>query len=90
VVIPMMRAPLAAAFVLVFLFAFHELTMSTLLYGPGSETLAVVILNLRQLGDVTLTAAMAVTLTLVLLAGGAVLVGARSRERTRQRRGAAA
>ena len=43
--------------------------MSTLLYGPGSETLAVVILNLRQLGDVTVTSAMAVLLTgLVLVA----------------------
>ena len=77
---PLLRAPLLAAFLLVFLFAFHELTMSALLYGPGSETLAVVILNLRQLGDVTLTAAMAVTLTLVVLIAGVVLVGARRRQ----------
>ena len=47
--------------------------MSALLYGPGSETLAVVILNLRQIGDVTVTAAMAVMLTLVVVAAGALL-----------------
>ena len=54
--------------------------MSALLYGPGSETLAVVILNLRQIGDVTVTAAMAVMLTLVMLAGGGVLAMARRGE----------
>jgi len=73
VIIPMLWPAVAAAWVLVFLFSFHELTMSALLYGPGSETLAVVILNLRQIGDVTVTAAMAVVLTLVVLAGGGLL-----------------
>jgi iron(III) transport system permease protein len=69
VIVPILRPAIAAAWAIVFLFAFHELTMSTLLYGPGSETLAVVILNLRQLGDTTVTSAMAVLLTgLVLLA----------------------
>jgi iron(III) transport system permease protein len=69
VIVPLMRPAVAAAWAIVFLFAFHELTMSTLLYGPGGETLAVVILNLRQLGDVTVTSAMAVLLTgLVLIA----------------------
>lgn len=63
VVMPLLRPAIAVAWAIVFLFAFHELTMSTLLYGPGSETLAVVILNLRQLGDVTVTSAMAVMLT---------------------------
>jgi iron(III) transport system permease protein len=80
VVIPMLRPAITAAWLLVFLFSFHELTMSALLYGPGSETLAVVILNLRQIGDVTVTAAMAVMLTLVMLAGGGVLAMARRRE----------
>jgi len=67
VVVPLLAPALAAAWAIVFLFAFHELTMSTLLYGPGSETLAVVILNLRQLGDVTVTSAMAVLLTVLVL-----------------------
>ncbi len=67
VIVPLLWPAVAAAWVLVFLFSFHELTMSALLYGPGSETLAVVILNLRQIGDVTVTAAMAVVLTGVVL-----------------------
>ena len=67
VIVPLLRPAIAAAWAIVFLFAFHELTMSTLLYGPGSETLAVVILNLRQLGDVTVTSAMAVMLTALVI-----------------------
>jgi iron(III) transport system permease protein len=48
--------------------------MSTILYGPGSETLAVVVLNQRELGNVGVTAALAVVLTLpVCLAAGALL-----------------
>jgi iron(III) transport system permease protein len=73
VALPMLWPAVAAALTLVFLFAFHELTMSALLYGPRSETLAVVILNLRQIGDVGVTAAMAVLLTLVVLAAGGLL-----------------
>jgi iron(III) transport system permease protein len=81
VLVPLLRPALAAAALLVFLFALHELTMSALLYGPGSETLAVVVLNLRQLGDVTLTAALAVTLTLVLAAATLPLLAVRRRAR---------
>lgn len=75
VIVPLLQPAIAAAWAIVFLFGFHELTMSTLLYGPGSETLAVVILNLRQLGDVSVTSAMAVLLTaLVALAFVPVLL----------------
>jgi iron(III) transport system permease protein len=38
--------------------------MSSLLYGPGTATLAVVTLNIQQLGDITVTASLAVLLTL--------------------------
>lgn len=71
VVIPLLRPVLAASWLLVFLAAIHELTISSLLYAPGSETLAVAVLNLQELGDVTVTAALAVLLTgLVLGAAG--------------------
>jgi iron(III) transport system permease protein len=60
VVLPRLATALAAGAVLVFLFAFHELTMSTILYGPGSETFGVVILNDRDLGGTGTTAALAV------------------------------
>jgi iron(III) transport system permease protein len=69
VIVPLLRPAIVVAWAIVFLFAFHELTMSTLLYGPGSETLAVVILNLRQIGDVTVTSAMAVMLTVLVGVG---------------------
>lgn len=73
---PLLAPALVGAGSLVFLFAFHELTMSSLLYGPGTDTLAVVILNLQQLGDLPVSSALAVLLTLpVLLVGVAVLAG---------------
>ncbi len=68
VVVPLLRPALGAAWLAVFLFGLHELTMSSLLYGPGSRTLAVVILNLAQLGDPTVTSALAVMLTALLVA----------------------
>ena len=63
---PLLWPSIAASGVLVFVFALHELTMSSLLYGPTTATLAVVVLNLEQLGDPTQTAAMAVIVTLLV------------------------
>lgn len=74
VVIPLLRPALAAAWLLVFLAALHELTISSLLYAPGSETLAVAVLSLQELGDVTVTAALAVILTGIVLAAGAAIL----------------
>jgi iron(III) transport system permease protein len=66
ITLPLLRPAILAGGLLVFLFGMHEITMSSLLYGPGTATLAVVVLNLQQLGDPTLTAALAVMLTLLL------------------------
>jgi iron(III) transport system permease protein len=66
VVVPILRPSIVAAWLVVFVFALHELTMSSLLYGPGNATLAVVVLNVQQLGDPTITAATAVLLVLVV------------------------
>ena len=52
VVVPLLRPALLAAWGVCFLTAVHEVTMSSLLYGPGSETLAVVVLNSADLGGV--------------------------------------
>lgn len=68
VVVPLLRPSLVGGWLLVFVIAFHELTMSSLLYGPGTDTLAVAILNLQQLGDVPVSSALAVLLTMPLLA----------------------
>ncbi|MDX6291686.1 MAG: iron(III) transport system permease protein [Kribbellaceae bacterium] len=58
---------LLGGWLLVFVTALHEVTMSSLLYGPRSETLAVVVLNSQELGQVGSTAALSVLLGLLLL-----------------------
>ena len=58
---------LLTAWLIVCVTAMHEVTMSSLLYGPGTETLAVVVLNSADLGQVQNTAALAVLVTLVVL-----------------------
>jgi iron(III) transport system permease protein len=68
VFLPGLAPVAAAAWLLVFVLALHELTMSSLLYGPGTATLAVVVLNLQQLGDPGVSSALAVVLTLLVLA----------------------
>lgn len=77
VIAPLLRPALVAGGLLVFLFGLHELTMSSILHGPGSETLAVVILDYQQIGDPTATAALAVVLSLVVAAVVGPLLGAR-------------
>jgi iron(III) transport system permease protein len=86
VVVPTLRPSIIAAWLIVFIFALHELTMSSLLYGPGNATLAVIVLNVQQLGDPTVTAAMAVLLVLVvaLAAIPLALVGGGRRRQPRR------
>jgi len=67
VVVPLLRPALLAAWGVCFLTALHEVTMSSLLYGPGSETLAVVVLNSADLGGVGVTAALSVLITAVVV-----------------------
>jgi iron(III) transport system permease protein len=67
VVLRPLAPALLAAWLVCFLTALHEVTMSSLLYGPGNETLAVVVLNSSELGQVGQTAALSVLLTLLLL-----------------------
>jgi iron(III) transport system permease protein len=74
VIIPMLRPAVVASWLLVFLFGLHELTMSSLLYGPNTATLAVATLNLQQLGDTTVTAALAVALTAIVALAAVPLV----------------
>ena len=73
IVVPMLRPSIAAAWIVVFVFALHELTMSSLLYGPGSSTLAIVVLDVQQLGDPTVSAALAVLLTGIVAIAAAPL-----------------
>ncbi len=80
---------LLAGWLVCFLTALHEVTMSTLLYGPDSETFAVVVLNSEELGRVGATAALSVILTVLLVvpAGGAWMLGRRRGRRRGRGRG---
>ena len=51
--------------------------MSSLLYGPGSETLAVVVLNSQELGRIGPTAALSVVLTVLVAVPAAARRGGR-------------
>jgi iron(III) transport system permease protein len=73
VALPPLAPALLAAWLVCFLTGLHEITMSSLLYGPGSETLAVVVLNTEELGQIGSTAALSVVLT-VLVAVPALLL----------------
>ncbi len=66
IVLPLLRPMVIAGALIVFMFGLHEVTMSSLLYGPGSATLAVVVLNLQQYGDNGMTAALALILALIV------------------------
>lgn len=74
VIAPMLRSAIIAGAILVFVFGVHELTMSSILHGPGNETLAVVILDYQQIGDPTVTAALAVMLAVAVGAIAAPLL----------------
>ncbi|NNC93327.1 MAG: iron ABC transporter permease [Acidimicrobiia bacterium] len=74
VVAPLLRSAILAGAILVFVFGVHELTMSSILHGPGNETLAVVILDYQQIGDATVTAALAVMLAVAVGAVAAPLL----------------
>lgn len=72
VVLRPLAPALLSAWLVCFLTALHEVTMSALLYGPGSETLAVVVLNTEELGQVGQTAALSLLLTGVLVVPAAL------------------
>jgi len=65
---------LVGAWLVCCLTALHEVTMSSLLYGPGSETFAVVVLNSQELGRIGPTAALAVLLALLVAVPAVLLV----------------
>jgi iron(III) transport system permease protein len=89
VLLPPLAPALLTAWLLVALTALHEVTMSSLLYGPGGETFAVVVLNSQDLGRVGPTAALSVLLTLVVAVPAAVVALGTRRVRNRPRPAAA-
>lgn len=65
--LPSLAPALLGAWALIFVSALHEVTMSSLLYSFGNQTLAVAVLNRQELGDLGTTAALSVLLSALLL-----------------------
>src|SRR5579872_577071 len=68
IVVPIIRPSLGAGWILAFIPAVAELTLSILLFSVGNETLGVVIFGLNDEGKIALTAALAFLVTMLLLA----------------------
>ncbi len=81
IIVPIIRPSLAAGWVLAFVPAVGELTLSILLYSVGHETLGVVIFGLNDEGKIALTAALAALVT-ALLVGLNLMTRAAVREET--------
>jgi iron(III) transport system permease protein len=75
VTLPLLRPFLVATVLLVFPLALSEITLSSILYAPGAETVGVAVLGLLNEGD--LRSAAAVALVLVLLSLPTLLVSRR-------------
>jgi iron(III) transport system permease protein len=82
--LPALAPSLFGVWLLVFVTALHEVTMSSLLYSTGSQTLAVLVLNSQQLGDTATTAALSLILTILVgmaAALASILIGLAARRR---------
>ena len=88
ITMPVLAPAIIGAFSLVFLFSLHELTMSSLLAAPDTQTLAVVTLNLQQLGDRGATAALALLVTVATVGAAAPLLVVRHVMQRRMGQGA--
>ncbi|HEY7169179.1 MAG TPA: iron ABC transporter permease [Candidatus Binatia bacterium] len=73
VVLPLTRPGMIAGWILVFMPALRELTVSILLYTHRTETIGVVVYNLQDAGDREIAAAMASLVMVLLIAGNSVL-----------------
>lgn len=77
IVRPALTPGMLAGFVVVFLLAVHELTISSLLYVPSTETFAVRVLNAEQGGNLALSAALAVVVTVLTALVAGMFLGSR-------------
>jgi iron(III) transport system permease protein len=72
VILPLVRPGMVAGWILVFMPAFRELTMSILLFGLHTETIGVMIFNMQDSGYTQTAAALSVLVLLLILGGNAV------------------
>jgi iron(III) transport system permease protein len=66
IVVPLLAPAVFAGFILVFLMAFNELTVSALLWSAGNETIGVMIFNMQESGDVVPAAAVSVVVVVLV------------------------
>lgn len=67
IVLPLLAPAAFAGFVLVFLIAFNELTVSALLWSARRETIGVLIFNMEESGEVITAAAVSVVVVILVL-----------------------
>ncbi|MGH2404487.1 MAG: ABC transporter permease subunit [bacterium] len=68
VIVPLVRPGMIAGWILVFMPAFRELTMSILLFGLRTETIGVIIFNMQDSGYAQIAAALSVLVLGIILA----------------------
>lgn len=73
VIVPLIRPGLVASWLLVFMPTLRELTMSILLYGPHTPTLAVAVFEMQSAGYYHIAAALASVIVIILLVLNAVV-----------------
>jgi iron(III) transport system permease protein len=73
VILPLSRPGMIAGWILVFMPALRELTISILLYAHGTETIGVLVFNLQDAGYREVAAALACIVIALLIAGNLVL-----------------
>lgn len=73
IVLPLIRPGLIAAWFLVFMATFYELTMTILLYGPGTHNLGVVLYELQTYSNQQAAAVLSVLLLIIVLGGNALI-----------------
>ncbi len=71
VIVPLVRPGMVAGWILVFMPAFRELTMSILLFGLRTETIGVVIFNMQDSGYTQIAAALSVLVLAMVVAANA-------------------
>ena len=90
ITLPLLRPGLVAGWILIYISAFNELTVSVLIWTSGSETIGVWIFLMQDSGFTGRAAALAVlTLPVILVMYLMMRAFARIEERRQQRRAAA-
>lgn len=73
ILIPLVAGPILSGAFMIFVPAFTELTLSSMLASAGTKTIGLTIFNYQQGGDYNLAAAMSVLITILVVAGYCLL-----------------